>query len=41
MVMKDVAEQLGLEIERRGHARTPLALTLTLCCCVCCSCCKK
>lgn len=34
----DVADELGLEIERRGHTRNPLALSITLCCCFSCCC---
>jgi hypothetical protein len=36
-----VAKQLDLEIERRGHTRTPLGVTITLCSCFSCSSSRK
>jgi hypothetical protein len=41
IITNEVAKQLGLEIERRGHSRTPLGATITLCSCFSCSCCKE
>jgi hypothetical protein len=37
-MLKQVAEALDLEIERRGRSATPLAMQLTLCCCFSCCC---
>jgi len=37
-MLKKVADELDLEIERRGRSATPLAMRLTLCCCFSCCC---
>ena len=38
-MLKEIAAELKVEIERRGRSRTPLALTPTFCCCCCSSSC--
>jgi hypothetical protein len=33
-----IADELDLQIERRGRSATPLAMRLSLCCCLSCCC---